>query len=87
MRCWPSFPLLSHGERLVDLTTTEHGGEGEEVVGLKRCLCVEDSVIGFGERLSDLVLGEAAQQKHGYLAPRISSDLRGEERCFCSVSF
>ena len=57
MRRRPSSPLLSHDERLVDVTT-EHG---EEVVGLKRCLCVEDSVGSFRERLGDLVLGEAAQ--------------------------
>ena len=42
-------------------------------------LGVEDSVVlGFGWRLSDLVLGEAAQhaqQEPGELAPRISSDL------------
>ncbi len=59
----------------VDLTTTERGEE-EQVVGLKRCLCVEDSVVlGSEGRLSDLFLGEAAQQaqqKHGELAPRIS---------------
>ena len=40
-----------------------------------------------GERLSDLFLGEAAQQKHGELAPRISSNLRGEQRCFLEVSY
>jgi hypothetical protein len=35
-------------EHLVELTTTERGEE-EQVVGLKRCLCVEDSVVlGFG---------------------------------------
>ena len=65
-------------EHLVELTTTELGEE-EQVVGLKRCLCVEDSVVlGFEGRLSDLFLGEAAQhaqQKHGELAPRISKDL------------
>ena len=50
--------------------------------------CVEDSVIlGFGQRLGDAFLVEAAQQKHGELAPSISSDLRGEERCFVGVIF
>ena len=37
-------------------------------------------------RLSDLFLGEAAQHaqpRHGELAPRISSDLRGEDGGFC----
>jgi hypothetical protein len=68
LRRQPSFPPLSHDERLLDLTT-ERGEEG--VVGLKRCLCVEDSVVGFGQRLRDLFLGEAAQQKQGELAPTI----------------
>ena len=49
--------------------------------------CVEDSVVvSFGQRLSDLILGEAAQHaqpRHGELAPRISSDLIGEDGCFC----
>jgi hypothetical protein len=34
----------SSHERLVNLTTTERGGE-QEVVGLKRCLCVENTVL------------------------------------------
>jgi hypothetical protein len=34
----------SSHERLVNLTTTERGEE-EVVVGLKRCLCVENTVL------------------------------------------
>jgi hypothetical protein len=36
----------SSHERLVNLTTTERGEQEEEVVvGLKRCLCVENTVL------------------------------------------
>ncbi len=54
LRRQPSFPQLSHDERLLDLTTER--GE-EEVVGSERCLCVQGSVgsvFRFAERLSDL---------------------------------